>query len=152
MTTSTATSPAEFLPIGAPSSPSASAAPVLYREFSTSRPLPLPHTISLDSLVSEFESDSEMAKHMVKARRDIAATLYADEPETLSALRLAAGLSQAQLAARADTTQPYIARIERGQTDPGTDIIARIAQALGADEAHTFRAIRNQLASRGQQA
>src|SRR3990172_5617523 len=149
MTTSTATSPVESLPIGAPSSPSA--APVLYREFSTSRPLPLPHTISLDSLVSEFESDSEMAKHMVKARRDIAATLYADEPETLSALRLAAGLSQAQLAARADTTQPYIARVERGQTDPGTDMRARSAQALGADEAHTFRAIRNQLASRGQQ-
>ena len=151
MTTSTATSPIESLPIGAPSSPSASAAPVLYREFSTSRPLPLLHTISLDSLVSEFESDSEMAEHMVKARRDMAATLYADEPETLSALRLAAGLSQAQLAARAHTTQPHIARIERGQTDPGTDIIARIAQALGADEAHTFRAIRNQLASRGQQ-
>lgn len=82
----------------------------------------------------------------------MAATLYADESETLSALRLAAGLSQAQLAARACTTQPYIAKIERGQTDPGTDIIARIAQALGVDEAHTFRVIRNQLVSRGQKA
>ena len=152
MITSTAISPAEFFLIGAPSSPSAPAGLVLYREFSIPGPLPLPNTLSLDSLLGEFESDSEMAEHMVKARRDMATTLYADEPETLSALRLAAGLSQAQLAARAHTTQPHIARIERGQTDPGTDIIARIAQALGADEAHTFRAIRNQLASRGQQA
>lgn len=152
MTTSTATSPAESLPIGAPSSPSAPAGLVLYREFGAPRPLPLQNTISLDSLLGEFESDAGMAQHMAKARQDMAATLYADEPDTLSALRLAAGLSQAQLAARAQTTQPYIARIERGQTDPSTDLIARIAQALGVDEAHTFRAIRNQLASRGQQA
>lgn len=153
MTTSTPISPAESLPIGTPSSPkSASVGQVLYREFSLPRQLPLPNTISLDSLLSEFESDAEMAQHMVKARQDMAATLYADESETLSALRLAAGLSQAQLAARACTTQPYIAKIERGQTDPGTDIIARIAQALGVDEAHTFRVIRNQLVSRGQKA
>lgn len=152
MTTSTAISLAESSLIGASSNlKSASTGLVLYREFSIPRPLPLPNTISLDSLLGEFESDAEMARHMAKARQDIAATLYADEPDTLSALRLAAGLSQAQLAALADTTQPYIAKIERGQTDPGTDIIARIAQALGVDEARTFRVIRNQLASRGQQ-
>ena len=75
--------------------------------------------------------------------------MYADEQETFSALRLSVGLSQAQLAERANTTQPYISRIERGQLDPGTDMISRIAQALGLPEDKTFRAIRNQRATRG---
>lgn len=86
---------------------------------------------------------------MQQARKRLADTFYADESETLSALRLAAGFSQAQLAEKALTSQPHIARIERGQTDPGTDLIARIAAALGIDDMRVYRAIRNQLATRG---
>ena len=90
-----------------------------------------------------------MAAHLANARRNLAASMYADELETLSAVRLAAGLSQAQLAVLAQTTQPYIARIERGKLDPSTDMIARIAQALGTSEDATFRAIRLQRSARG---
>ena len=86
---------------------------------------------------------------MQQARKRLADTLYADESETLSALRLAAGFSQAQLAEKAATSQPHIARIERGQTDPVTDLIARIASALCIDDMRVYRAIRNQLATRG---
>ena len=147
---STATSQSESLLIGRVSSPAAtSTADVVFREFGTSRPLPLPNTRSLASLVGEFEADSEMAEHLTEARRNLAAELYADEPETLSALRLAAGLSQAQLAERADTHQPYIVRLERGQADPSTDMIARLAHALGVNDEQAFRAVRNQRATRG---
>jgi predicted transcriptional regulator len=93
--------------------------------------------------------DEKKAAYMQQARKSLAETLYADEPETLSALRLAAGLSQAQLAEKAYTSQPHIARIERGQTDPGTDLIARIAAALGEDDMRVYRAIRNQLTTHG---
>lgn len=87
---------------------------------------------------------------MAAARKKVSAELYQDEPDTLSALRLAAGLSQTQLAGLARTTQPYIARIERGQTDPGTNMISRIAAALKVDETTAFKAIRNQIKTREQ--
>ena len=147
---STATSQDESLLIGKPSSPaSASVGEVVFREFGTSRPLPLPNTRTLASLVDEFEADPELAQYLTEARRNLATELYADEPETLSALRLAAGLSQAQLAERADTHQPYIARLERGQADPSTDMIARLAHALGVNDEQAFRAVRNQRVTRG---
>lgn len=150
MTTLPAISPKESLLIGARSEvKTGSPAPVIYREFSVPRPLPLADTVSLDDILAEFESDSEMANEMSAARRELATTMYQDEPDTLSALRLAAGLSQAQLADLAETSQPHIARIERGVTDPGTEMIARIARALNVDEIIAFRAVRLQRSTRG---
>lgn len=142
----------ESLPIGAPFSGAPSAplsAEIVYREFGVARPLPLANTTSLASLMGEFEADQVMSGHLAQARRNLATQLYSDEPETLSALRLAAGFSQAQLADRAETTQAHIARIEAGKTDPSTDTVARIAQALGVREELAFRAIRNQRDTRG---
>lgn len=149
MTTTKAASQKESLPIGVPSStPTAAPAPVIYREFGSPRPLPLPNTSSLDSLLESLEADPDMADRMSKARKDMAATVYAEEPVTLSALRLAAGLSQAKLAEKVKSTQSHIAKIERGQNDPGTDLVARIAEALGVEESVAFQAIRNQLKTR----
>ena len=49
----------------------------------------------------------------------------------VQAARLAAGLSQGQLAERAGTAQAAISRIERGEThEPGVFIMAGIARAL----------------------
>jgi ribosome-binding protein aMBF1 (putative translation factor) len=122
---------------------------VLWREFDVQRPLPLPNTQSLSSVLARYSGDPQKAKYMEEARKKIAQTVYQDEPSTLSALRLSKGLSQMQLAALAGTTQPYIARVERGQADPGTDMIARIASALDVDAAIAFQAIRNQVKTRG---
>lgn len=150
MTTSTALSHSESLPTGAPSSPETNRTGLVLKfDFSAPRPLPLPNSISIGALSKESDADPRKAKFMEQARKRLADTLYADESETLSAFRLMAGLSQAQLADRAATSQPHIARIERGQTDPSTELIARIAKALGMDEARVFRAIRKQLATRG---
>ena len=59
-----------------------------------------------------------------------------------------AGLSQASLASRVGTSQAHIARIEAGKNDPGTSVVARIATALGIDEADAFLAIRSDQAAR----
>lgn len=149
MTTLTATSQNVSLPTGETSSPTSSAGLLFRAEFSASRPLPLENTVSLSSLLSELEADPEMAALMEHERKNLAATMYADELKTFSALRLSAGLSQAKLAELAQTSQPYIARIEGGRTDPGTDVIAKIANALGVSEQVAFKAIRIQRASRG---
>jgi ribosome-binding protein aMBF1 (putative translation factor) len=122
---------------------------VIFGQFNAPRPLPLQDTVSLSSLISEMDNDVEMAQHMAQARRELSTSIYADEPESLSSLRLNAGLSQSQLAELVLTSQPHIARIERGQTDPGTDVIARIAHALNLDETRVYCAIRYQITTRG---
>lgn len=147
MTTSTATLRDESLLTGAPSSPAGSRGRVIVGEFSAARPLPLPGTTRLDDLLDEFAGDAELQAAMVDARRSMAATVYADET-SLSALRLRAGLSQAQLASRAGTSQSHIARIEAGTTDPGTDLVVRLAEAMQVDAATAFNAVRYQRETR----
>lgn len=48
-------------------------------------------------------------------------------------LRQAAGLTQQQLAQRASTTQPVIARLELGVRLPTLRTLEKVAQALGQD-------------------
>ncbi|HXY27592.1 MAG TPA: helix-turn-helix domain-containing protein [Acidimicrobiales bacterium] len=49
------------------------------------------------------------------------------------AARRRAGISQAELARRALTSQPAIARLERGQVSPTVASLDRIARALGTE-------------------
>jgi transcriptional regulator with XRE-family HTH domain len=49
------------------------------------------------------------------------------------AARLRCGVSQAELARRAKTSQPSIARLEKGQVSPTVISLDRIARALGAE-------------------
>ncbi len=48
-------------------------------------------------------------------------------------VRLRAGLTQAELAARCDTTQSAIARIERGASEPSMARVEAIARECGFD-------------------
>jgi ribosome-binding protein aMBF1 (putative translation factor) len=49
------------------------------------------------------------------------------------AARLRSGISQAELARRAKTSQPSIARLEKGQVSPTVISLDRIARALGTE-------------------
>jgi transcriptional regulator with XRE-family HTH domain len=49
------------------------------------------------------------------------------------AARRRAGVSQAELARRARTSQPAIARLEKGQVSPTVISLDRIARALGTE-------------------
>lgn len=151
MTTSRAASLNESLLIGLPSSPAGSpGAEVISREFSAARPLPLPNTHALDSLLGHNERSPERAALMAAARRALNEAVYSGEQGTLTSLRLAAGMSQAQLAERVGTSQSHIARIERGQNDPSTGVVERIANALGVDAPTAFQAILRQRESFGE--
>ena len=149
MTTTPARSPNASLPLGVPSSPRSDKPVVVTLEFSAPGPLPVPNTVSLDDLITEFEQDPAFARQLGEARKTVGEALYGDAAPTLSSLRLAAGLSQAQLARRCATSQSHIARIELGQNDPGTDLVARIAAALGKDAVTVFQAVRHERVSRG---
>ena len=54
-------------------------------------------------------------------------------------LRLAAGISQEELAARADLHRNYVSSIERGQRDVGVGALQRVATALGVSLADFFK-------------
>ncbi len=51
--------------------------------------------------------------------------------QKLRELRLARGMSQAELARQAEVTTNYISRLEGGGAAPGIDLAARLALALG---------------------
>ena len=92
----------------------------------------MPGAIDIDDLVAEFEGQSqENAKAIAKGREWVAETFYADRP-TIAQLRLKKGWSQAELARRAETSQPYIARLEQGKVDPQMSTAQKIAKVLGA--------------------
>jgi transcriptional regulator with XRE-family HTH domain len=54
-------------------------------------------------------------------------------------LRTKRGLSQEQLAARADLHWTYVSSIERGRRDPGLRTVVRIAVALGVTASDLMR-------------
>lgn len=51
--------------------------------------------------------------------------------QRLRTTRLSRGMTQAQLAERAQVTLSYITRLEAGTSAPGIDLAARLAAALG---------------------
>jgi transcriptional regulator with XRE-family HTH domain len=51
--------------------------------------------------------------------------------QRLRELRLARGMSQAELAGQAEVTTNYVSRLEGGGAAPGIDLVARLARALG---------------------
>jgi ribosome-binding protein aMBF1 (putative translation factor) len=100
---------------------------------------PLPGGMPLVEFMRELESDADMVPRLATARRSLADIV--DSPGSLRHLRLAAGLSQAKVAELASTTQSYIARLESGTADPGTDMLTRLASALGATPSTVLLAV-----------
>jgi XRE family aerobic/anaerobic benzoate catabolism transcriptional regulator len=74
--------------------------------------------------------------------------------ERLRELRLARGMSQAQLAGLAEVTTNYVSRLEGGGAAPGIDLVARLASALGVPVADLLpvTAVREELSVMREQA
>lgn len=51
--------------------------------------------------------------------------------DNIRTLRKAKGLSQEQLALRADINASYMGQVERGEKNPTIDVLSKIASALG---------------------
>ena len=62
-------------------------------------------------------------KNILDARRDIVAQL--------TAARLRAGMTQAELARRIGTQRSNICRLESGAQNPTLDLLLRVSEALG---------------------
>ncbi|MGC4049329.1 MAG: helix-turn-helix transcriptional regulator [Paludibaculum sp.] len=64
-----------------------------------------------------------------KAHKELASEF--DLARTLIEARIAAGLTQAELATRMATTQSVVARLESGRSRPSTQTLERLAEATG---------------------
>lgn len=114
---------------------------VIYAEFAVPpKPSAITGALDIDDLVVELEQNPENAKAITQGRKWVADAFYAGRA-TVPALRLRKGWSQAELARRAETSQPYIARLERGQVDPQVSTVRKLAQALGVPVAELVEAI-----------
>lgn len=80
--------------------------------------------------MSRLEADPEHAQGFKDARQWAAEALYGDEEVTPKVLRLRAGLTQIQLAALLETSQPQIAKIESGRQDPSMSTCRKLCKAL----------------------
>ncbi len=90
-------------------------------------PVAAPGVLDVSTLVRSLSDMHDLADEIRDARKELAAI----NSNPLAAMRLECGLSQTDLALRAATSQAYISQLERGSRDPGTDMIQRLAAALG---------------------
>jgi ribosome-binding protein aMBF1 (putative translation factor) len=72
-----------------------------------------------------------------------------EEEFALIAARLRAGLSQAELAKRMNTTQSTIARLESGRGKPSTRTLSRFAKATGHRLKISFEPVKVKKGGRG---
>ncbi|WP_239237362.1 helix-turn-helix transcriptional regulator [Candidatus Nitrotoga sp. BS] len=101
-------------------------------EFTVPAKLPeIPGAIDIDDLVAEFEQSNEVSEAITKGRQWVAKCFYSNQPASIALLRLQKGWSQVELAKRASTSQPHIARIELGNVDPQVSTVKKLARALG---------------------
>ena len=91
--------------------------------------------ISATDRGARVKSNPLRAAAIVKGRQRLAKVADQRNPgfRPLSTLRLAAGLSQAELAAKIDMKQPNIARFEKKPGDPSLSTLQKLAEALCVD-------------------
>ncbi|WP_178113204.1 MULTISPECIES: helix-turn-helix transcriptional regulator [unclassified Pseudomonas] len=83
------------------------------------------------AFMERLERDPAHAKGLSEARSSVADALYPDDGITLKILRLKAGLTQTQLAAALETSQPHIARMEAGRQEPVMSTCRKLSKTLG---------------------
>jgi|GEM_PF-4952134 len=83
-----------------------------------------------DKLVESLEHDTAEANQLSEGRKWVADTFYKDAAPTLASLRLAAGLSQRQIAESCGIEQPHVSRYESGKHEPSITIAAKMAKAM----------------------
>lgn len=84
----------------------------------------------LSEVIAEWTETPLGASGMAEGRQWVASNLYANESNSLQALRLRLGLSQGELAVRIGTTQARVSIYERGVEKPEFDMLMRLRDAL----------------------
>jgi DNA-binding XRE family transcriptional regulator len=99
--------------------------------------------ISANERRASIKNNPLRAAAIVKGRQRLAKVAGQLNPafRPLSALRLAAGLSQAELAEKMEMVQPNIARLEKRPGDPSLSTLQKLAIVLGVDIREVIAAV-----------
>lgn len=99
---------------------------------------------SIGELVGKWSKDEKRRAAMEQARQWAADTFHAEDGDTVRTLRLRKGWSQTQLATELGTSQPHVARIERGTENLAIETCRRLCSVLGVDMNTLDQALRRQ--------
>lgn len=88
---------------------------------------------SIADFMAELEADADFRHDIQQARAWVADEFYAEDGDTVRTLRLRNGWSQAQLAEKLATSQPHIAKIERGKENLHISTCRKLCLAFGID-------------------
>lgn len=104
-----------------------------FDDYAPTPPVPPAKYKSVGDLISEWEADETSSIALKKGRRWIADAFYQSGSDTLRTCRLGKGWSQRHLAELIGTSQPHIARIERGTENVSIGTCRKLADVLGID-------------------
>lgn len=93
-----------------------------------------PRTTAIGDLIADFERNG-MEAAIRAARSRLAGRVKRNSgcSPTLRGLRLMHELSQVELAAKLNTSQPHVARLESGRSEPGRETMRKLAEVFGID-------------------
>lgn len=132
------TTPTAKVSSGSASGKTGSKALNFFMCVSNAPPVPAQAT-DIDSFIASLcTEDPRLAATLEEGHRWVAKKFYAAS-NSLQKLRLEAGLSQAALATRMGTSQPYIAKLEAGKIDAGMSKVALLADVLGQPREKVFK-------------
>lgn len=96
-------------------------------------------SVDLNNFLTELcAEDPRLEATISEGTKWVADAFYADQPDSFKKARMKAGLTQAQLAQKSNTSQSYIAKLERGEISAGMDVVGRVAKALSLEPKETF--------------
>jgi len=102
--------------------------------------------IAIGDLVNQWEKNEVRRAALEDARRWAAEEFHGEDGETVRTLRLKKGWSQARLAQELSTSQPHIARIERGTENLSIETCRKLCEALEIDMNGLNEALKRQSA------
>lgn len=99
--------------------------------------------ISATERSARISSNPLRAAAIMKGRQRLAKVVEQLNPglRPLCALRLSAGLSQAELAEKMDMKQPNVARLEKKPGDPSLSTLQKLATVFGVDVREVIAAV-----------
>jgi ribosome-binding protein aMBF1 (putative translation factor) len=85
---------------------------------------------NISDIVAKSEQNPLRKAALEKARARLARQHYGDEGQTVRTARLQLGLSQSALADMINSSQPHIARIEKGTENIALETMRKLCKAL----------------------
>lgn len=104
-----------------------------FESFTAPRPQAPAKYSSISQLATEWERDADGRAALEEGRQWVADAFYGEDGDTVRTLRLRKGWSQARLAEALATSQPHVARIERGTENLTIETCRKLSRALGID-------------------